>query len=66
MFHPSSLCYSPSWQASTGFRERVTSDLVVHRVIDIWMVKLSRAGWWSKLLVRIEVELAKQLTASIE
>ena len=44
MFHPSSLCYSPSWQASTGFRERVTSDLVVHRVIDIWMVKLSRAG----------------------
>ena len=44
----------------------MTSDLVVHRVIDIWMVKLSRAGWWSKLIVRIEAELAKQLTASIE
>ena len=45
----------------------MTSDLVVHRVSDIWMLKLSRARWWSKLnIVSIEVKLAKQLTASIE
>ena len=43
----------------------MTSDLVVHSG-DIWRVKLSRARWWSKVMVRIEVELAKQLTASIE
>ena len=39
----------------------------MHRVIylDGEVIK-GRVGWWSKLIVSIEVKLAQQLTASLE